>query len=37
MLLINKVGITQSPGYRGVGAVKESDQGSGVVCYLLTV
>lgn len=35
LLLINKAGITQPAGY--LEAVKESDQGSDVVCYLLTV
>lgn len=35
LLLINKAGITQPAGYWE--AVKESDQGSDVVCYLLTV
>lgn len=35
LLLINKAGITQPAGYPE--AVKESDQGSDVVCYLLTV
>lgn len=35
LLLINKAGITQPAGYWE--AVEESDQGSDVVCYLLTV